>query len=147
MKTIYLVGCGKKKLACMAPAAQLYTGDLFRKSLAYAEAQEPDAVYILSAHYNLVRPTDYLRPYDVALYDLGVHERCLWGNSVAAGLQTYGHHPRRAHIVILAGRAYIEPLERHLRTWDAPLAGMGIGERLAWLTRELARMERGRAAA
>lgn len=44
---------------------------------------------------------------------------------------------RAAHYVVLAGRAYrdeVAPgIERTGGTWEAPMAGLGIGRQLAWL--------------
>ena len=142
---IHLVSCGAEKLEYPAPARDLYTGPLFTKQLAYALAQGTP-VYVLSAEHGLVDLDDVLDPYERTMEDLDPFETWRWSNRVAAALLTRGHRLRGEHYVILASRAYVEPVADRVSSWTAPLAGKGIGERLQWLTRELQAIERRREA-
>jgi len=134
---VVLVGCSKSKALGSAPARHLYTSDLFRKSVAYAECRGlPWA--ILSALHGLVLPDEVLEPYDFSAMKLkagGSASLRVWGDKVAAQLEAA--FPR-AHFVLLAGtlyRAAVAPLGTSRYT--EPMAGLEIGERLQWLKREI----------
>jgi len=130
---VILIGCTKEKLSHAAPARDLYTGRVFRASVAYAEAKgEPWAV--LSALHGVVLPDAVIEPYDVTLADRPRAERLSWAGLVAEQLDELGAPSR---ITVLAGGAYVDGCERYgrHRTFDAPLAGMGAGERYAALLR------------
>lgn len=138
MLRIVTVGCGAEKLDRAAPARDLYTGALFRGSLAYAERLAPDAIYILSALHGLLQLDTVIEPYNRALTDLRVKDRLAWGSR--AGNCLRDRHPRPdVHLTILAGATYAEALEWGLRwragercPWivDMPLAGLTMGRRL-----------------
>jgi len=49
MATIVLVSYGSAKKKEPSPARELYTGNLFRASFAYAQALDADKIFILSA--------------------------------------------------------------------------------------------------
>lgn len=136
---VHLVGCGKSKLDRPARAAEIYTGSLFRLSYAYAQAQG-GPVFILSALHGLLHPDRIVEPYEAQMKRKTPQEREAWGNAVAAGLAAWGVRCHGDHVVFLAGWRYIQPLisaPAHVASWSAPLTGMGIGQRLAWLRREL----------
>lgn len=141
--TVALIACTKQKLPHAAPAAELYTGDLFRKSRAYAEAAA-DEWWVLSAAHGLVHPTTELEPYDVQLgaktSGLQIHA---WARQVRDQLAAaYADHIAdggTVHFVFLAGRLYREWLmlsylpKTGWATTSDPLEGLGIGDRKAWL--------------
>lgn len=66
---VAVIACSGAKLDHTAPAAQLYTGSLFRSSLLAAEALQVagqlDQVVVLSALHGLVAIDQELDPYDV----------------------------------------------------------------------------------
>lgn len=132
MRRVVLISCVKKKLACAAPAAQLYISPLFRFSLAYARQLQPDAIYILSAKHGLVPLDQVLKPYEQTLRTMTAIERADWGQKVLAQLAS------RCELLsdqftILAGRRYTEPLLPALPDHHLPLAGLGQGRRLHFL--------------
>lgn len=158
---IALVGCGAAKLDHPAPARELYTGDLFRKSIAYAEGRA-DRVLVLSGRWGLV-PLDYvLEPYEYRLQSADVKR---WSHDVVScylgiasrfcdGWVPHSGDPAEAKVghrvpgelISLAGREYAEPLVHRLRehphiTVRQPLEGMQIGERLHWLREQTAQGE------
>lgn len=133
---VFLIACSKSKAGRTTSARQLYRGDLFRKSVAYAEA-EGARWFVLSARYGLLHPDTIVDPYELTLADLSPLERLQWGERVAYALP-------RAPLVFLAGKLYREPIlaspmMNHTRaSCTAPLAGLGIGQqkrRLAELLR------------
>ncbi|PAP79647.1 hypothetical protein B1759_15115 [Rubrivirga sp. SAORIC476] len=151
---VYLVGCGKSKLDDEAPARRLYTSSLFRKSFDLAQRRaEADgaSLYIVSAFYGLVDPDEVLQPYERALGDLAPEDRRDWGVRVARSLAAKLQPKRLADVdlVVFAGRAYatalrfgvVEVTGAAVRI-DQPLAGLGTGQRLQWLTRNLRSSDR-----
>lgn len=136
-----LIACSSSKLSAPAPARELYTGDLFRRSVRYAEAAGlPWAV--LSALHGLVLPDDTVAPYDFSMKDMTETGRAVWGMRCVLDLFRRLGHPYRA--VILAPQDYREPVEAQLRARgvpviDSPLAKLGIGrqrKRLAEMIEE-----------
>lgn len=142
-RRVYLIGCGKAKRDRPSQARSLYTGDLFRKSLAYAELasrQEPDVwgeVYVLSALHHLVDLDKVVPPYNVTLKGQSSGYKRRWAERVAGELVYSGWLPWQTEFVFLAGAEYVNPLRPHLPHVSEPMAGLGIGQRLAWLKARL----------
>lgn len=147
---IGLVSCGAQKLDQPAEARHLYTSPLFRMSLAYAELHCSRA-YVLSAFHGLLELGRVVAPYDRRL-PTAKRERMAWGEHIAASVAA--RHNADEPIMILAGIDYAHPLTVGLHTlhgwrdggyqgWTGeitePLAGMQIGQRLAWLTAQTKR--------
>ncbi len=150
---VYFVGCGKSKLDQPALARELYTGQLFQKSLRLAEQmaeQNGGHVFILSAKHGLLDPEAVVAPYDVAISHLNPVQRRDWGIDVADTLAAYLNvdgDPGLAgrEYAFLAGRLYIDALEFGLTevlsycpNIQTPMHGMGIGSRLQWLNERIA---------
>lgn len=132
---VALVGCGAMKLDHAAPARELYTGPLFRAALAYAEDEAFDAIFVLSAKHGFVQLHQRLEPYDVALEGLSEDERKLLGALVVRDLaQELEGEP--AEVTVLAAEGYVGLLDGAPWKVHAPLAGLGIGERLAWFKQQ-----------
>jgi hypothetical protein len=132
-RTIGLVACCGKKLDHPAPARELYQSALFKLSRAYVERHCPDGWAILSAKHGLVLPRQIVQPYDRSLAHLSQEARMSWAHRTNREL--VARFPG-ARFVVLAGERYLlalcAPLGKPL-VYEAPLAGLGIGERLAWL--------------
>lgn len=123
---IALVGCGKLKASTRA-ARDLYLGGLFRLARRYAETH--DAWWVLSAAHGLVHPDEVLVPYDERLRPGDE----MWGVRVA--WQLARAVPPDATLVVLAGAPYAGWRGLVRQRVEEPLAGLGIGKRLAWLKR------------
>lgn len=138
MERLILVGCGKTKLAHRARAKTLYTGNLFQAARAYAE-QSGAPWRVLSARYGAVSPNEMIEPYDHRLKAHGIEPR-QWANSVAHTIML--HHGLDLVVEILAGVDYAAPLVSVLAdrfpsiVCSTPLAGLQVGQRLAWFKRE-----------
>lgn len=134
--TIGLVGCAAAKLRRPAPARDLYTSQLFRKASACAEA-ECDRWYVLSAKYGIVGSDEVIEPYDVKLGTRTGPPIWDWAKDVAAQLQVALVNDSDVELLILAGTQY----RTFLRFVDyprrVPMEGMGIGQQLGHLTRQL----------
>ncbi len=132
---VVLVGCVKTKLAHAAPAKDLYVSDYFSKMRGYAESTGLPW-FILSAEHGLVRPDEWLEPYERYLPNTSRSYRSSWGNQVAAQL-TQSLGPLEGVVVdVHAGAAYLEPLNEALRERGAhvldQLHGLSFGQRLSW---------------
>jgi hypothetical protein len=138
---IGLVGCSSTKLNRPAPARELYTSPLFKKASAYAEAT-CDRWYVLSAKYGLIPPDTELYPYDQRLVRRGHHwmsaDERAWADLVERQLREALRWTPEPRLIVLAGAAYRDLLDHGQWSIEAPLRGLGIGQQLAWLTRELA---------
>ena len=148
---VAIVGCGRRKLDHAAPAEQLYCGSLFRASARWARTHA-HRWCILSARHRVLAPEDIVEPYDYSMHDLQrakgprfaptPHE--LWITRCRADLMVAwgGARPwvqASDRVVLLAGADYADPLVEWLEAWDVhieqPLRGLGIGQRMRWLTR------------
>lgn len=151
---VVLVGCSATKLDRSAPARELYRGDLFQKSLAYAELTAPH-VYVVSALHGLVPLDDVIAPYNRTIADIdGVRERDRWGERVIDALARR-HAGAPIAVTLLVGEAYAKHLRGKLAfrrsvafraeyRWPhevEPLRRMQIGERKAWLAGEIGRLK------
>ena len=150
-RRIGLVACAATKRDHPDVARDLYVGSHFIKSLSLSEKVD-DQTFILSAKHGLVTPEQYLKPYDATLKRMSPAQRSAWGVDVAVDLRArFGHLPVR--LVFYAGVNYIQPILKAIdafngqavacnrKPWDAlheaPMKGLGIGQRLHWLNVEI----------
>ena len=143
-QTIILISCASKKLATKMPAKDLYNSILFKSSLEYAKSIKHDKIYILSAKHHLLDLETQIEPYDVTLsyispksrksnlIILNNEQKKLWGNTVISQLNKVSDIENDIFI-ILAGREYLEPLEKSIMNLDNKLRGLRYGERVKWL--------------
>ncbi len=66
-KKIILIACVSKKSDKKAKAKDLYISPLFKSSWAYANKQNPDKIFILSALHHLLDIDKEIEPYNVTL--------------------------------------------------------------------------------
>jgi hypothetical protein len=154
---LVLIACSEKKLSHASPAAELYTGQLFRLSRRYAE-HLGGAWRILSAKYGVVDPRQIIEPYDRTLRGKGRDEVRQWAAWCQCDLihamaelgceETRGDYLDFPRVIILAGKDYVQPLLRwtmlsHYRDRvETPLAGLGIGKQLAFLSQAVREVNR-----
>jgi hypothetical protein len=147
---VALVGCGKTKTAHPAPARRVYTGGLFVAARRYVEAAVAaglyDAWYVLSARHGILTPDQVVGPYEATMGAKTVDQVAAWSNKVDAafrcsspGYGLWSAMGGRLAVDVLAGAAYAEPLQHLWATlpWTigTPLAGLTMGDRLAWYKR------------
>lgn len=136
-RTIGLVSCTKTKRAEAAPPRELYApSTLFEKASNFCES-EYDSWYILSAKYGLLDPDGpAVEPYNESLTEATKAEREEWGEQVVSEITSELGPLSNIEFVFHAGKAYTEPLSHRLQqeggAVQSPLAGLMIGERLAW---------------
>jgi hypothetical protein len=140
---LVLIGCGYRKELVRSPAAALYTGPLFRESLAYARALGAP-VAILSGLYGVVAPGRMIDPYDLNVKDLSAKDLKAWSVRVLKALSLVAG-PRRLRVTVLAFGGYVTPWAEDARwrgwTVEAPFLGAGGLKVSAWLTSETRRLE------
>lgn len=133
---IGLIGCVKKKLDRPAPAADLYISPLFRLRRKYVERSCDDWI-ILSALHGVLAPSTIIEPYDVTLTSMGVSERRAWSREVLADLRGRWEDLGACTFEIHAGSAYahhglVDGLRQAGARVELPVAGLRMGEQLAW---------------
>jgi hypothetical protein len=149
-KAIILIGCGKAKQSLpgwTGPAAELYTGSLFRARRQFAEYCLHDSVsyygwYIVSAKYRLLDRGKIVRPYDFRITQHQPNERKLWALDIASNLlakkTTTGSYldPKKTTIELHMGKDYARHLVPVLESvgyrTNWPVVSMSQGEQLAW---------------
>ncbi len=119
-------------------AKKLYRSSLFSKSSKYAELIS-DRWFILSAKYGLIHPDNIIQPYDSSLITMSTKERKRWSERVSANLNRVVSS--QDHVTFLAGLKYreylIQPLKDLGCVISIPMEGLGIGQQLQWLNRQL----------
>ncbi len=128
-KRVALVGCCAKKADVdFCPAQNLYLSPLFKKARAWAE-HHCDGWAIVSAGHGLIDPRQWVYPYDWTLSRWDRNMRAAWASRCRSRAD---HLFPGAHFIGLAGEEYLAGFPEAER----PLKGLGIGERLAWLSLE-----------
>jgi hypothetical protein len=134
---VALIGCGKSKADHECQARDLYTGSLFRASLAYCEPRF-EWIRIVSAFHGLVRLDDLVFPYERTLKGLGKAFVAGWAFRIVDRLkmQAFFAGLKIESVSIFAGADYAEPLRAELRQrrihTELPLEGLTQGRRLQW---------------
>lgn len=136
MKRVAFIACCKTKLGVPAAAEDLYRSPLFRKSVQWA-TRYADDWYVLSAEHRLVHRRQVIAPYDRTLAKMDADDQRRWRFLTWQDVRRTWPVPRPElpTFIVLAGELYrgafnAGPVEL---PHEAPLAGLGIGRRLAWL--------------
>ena len=138
MGAICLVSCVGKKQSVAVPARELYFSPWFRKARSYVESTGLPW-FVLSAMYGLVHPDRIITPYELTLNNMPATDRRRWARGVLTQMEPILEGV--STVVFLAGPQYREflvpPLHLHGLHVSVPMEGLGIGEQLKWLTREI----------
>lgn len=138
MSKVVLVSCSSGKASEAAPAEELYNSDLFKKQLEYAKKLTgPNDIYIISAKYHLVPLRAKIAPYNLTLKEMPAPEREKWANIVLDQLKKKGYDLQKDKFVILAGNAYRQYLEPHMKNVEVPFNGLRIGQQKKALLQKL----------
>lgn len=132
--THILVGCGAVKLSRPAPASELYIGSLTRSAMQHARTSG-QRWGIVSAHYGLLAPDDVVDPYERRLPPRSkLDARLALAQRIHITLAEW-RWPRGT-LELHMGDDYVDVVRYVAATGDwhitAPLAGLQVGERLAW---------------
>lgn len=138
MSTVVLVSCSSGKENKPAPAEELYNSDLFKKQLEYAKKlANPSNIYIISAKYHLVPLRQNISPYNLTLKEMPAKDREEWANVVLGQLKKKGYNLDKDKFIILAGSAYRQYLEPHMKNVEVPFSGLRIGQQKKALLKKL----------
>lgn len=100
---IAFVGCVKSKKDHPCKAEEMYTSDLFKKSLRYAK--KADKVYILSAKYGLLKLDEVISPYQETLNTKTKEQQKKWAYKVYLQLKQE-HIDFKETAIFLCGENY-----------------------------------------
>lgn len=135
---IAILSCTKSKLPITCEAYKLYSASaLFSKTYKHVQELRYDEIYILSAKYGLLHPQNEIAPYELSIHDLKGPQKREWLDSVWRKLELYGV----TQVDFWCGKAYYVELSKLIQTYypeitiNIPMQGMGIGKRLAFLTK------------
>ncbi len=135
VERVGLVACAKSKHDRAVPAKDLYSSELFKKTIRYTN-RNYDRWYILSAKHGLVEPYTVLQPYDETLKSKPIRERRRWADRTIKQLQSILPGPDQCLVFFHTGVVYREFVFEKLVAFgyhcEVPLEGLGIGEQLAW---------------
>jgi cytoplasmic iron level regulating protein YaaA (DUF328/UPF0246 family) len=136
MKTIILIGCGKKKRDYICKAEDLYISFYFKNKLAFAKSLKPDSIFILSAKYGLVPLNMEIAPYDLTLNKYSEDELREWSANTLQQLRIKTDL-EKDKFIFLAGKKYQKHLLPKIRNYENPLEGLGIGKQNKLLKNKL----------
>jgi len=136
-RKIVLISCVKKKATRKAQVQDLYISDLFKSSLAYAKALNPDGIYVLSARYGLLALDEVIEPYELTLKKMSAAEGRLWAKKVVEQL-AQRTDLQRDHFVFLAGQDYRKHLVPRVASYEIPMERLSFGQQLRFLKRQVA---------
>ena len=128
---MFSLSCSKSKLNNKAPARELYTGQLFKKAVTWAE-RHGHHWFVISALHGLVRADQELDPYNFTVKDWrGARERESWAHrTITSELTRYAAKGSHAFLIMPTRyRTYIETeLHRQAITYENPVAGRPTNE-------------------
>ncbi|HLG35795.1 MAG TPA: hypothetical protein VI757_13010 [Bacteroidia bacterium] len=142
MKRIVLISCVSRKGKEKAMAKDLYKGPLFKNSLEYARALNPDNIFILSALHKVLELEEVIEPYDVTLSYIKPSDKIKkpklkvltkqeakeWGEEVIKHLEQVADL-KNDTFIFLAGQDYVKPIKHKLLKIEEPLKGVIQGKR------------------
>lgn len=137
MKTVGLISCGKSKVDFKTESKNLYIGDLFKKARNYVEKAHSEW-FILSALHGLVKPNDFISPYEYTLNGKSKSDKVEWAEIVLKEI-VENVNPLESEIYIYSGESYRKYLVPLLieegYTVKLPLVDAktrGMGDQKAW---------------
>ena len=112
---IAILSCSKKKSPIKEgekiEAKDLYQGQIFKKSYTYANKfLKPDKIYILSAKYGLLNPTDKIAIYDQTLRNFPSVKQKEWGKMVIGQMESEELNLKTDEFIFLTGKTYYKNL-------------------------------------
>ena len=142
VRILSLVACAKTKKPSACEARHLYSPSvLFRLAFQLSE-RCANAVLILSALHGIVRPTQIIEPYEQLLVGRSLRERQKWAEDAFNSLKEMKEYHDSEVVLFFAGQAYRDQLLRMIsgdgKRCLIPMAGLALGQQVAWLNRNKA---------
>ena len=133
-----LISCSKSKGGHRDLARNVYVSSLYRKSVMVAEAWGL-SFSILSAKHGLLDPDEIIEPYDLTLKGASKQFKSEWALKVDK--QIRNSIDRKKRLIVLAGDDYFAPLievgKMDPLNFLAPMRGLSLGKRLAFLNQSI----------
>ena len=130
---VALISCSKNKMTIDCSAKEMYSKSmLFKKTFDYCLNQNYDFIFILSAKHGILKPDDKISPYELTLNSFSKTDLENWAVRCFKTLQNAGQE--EFHFDFYAGKIYFEELSKLLLHSTNILKGLGIGERLRFLS-------------
>jgi hypothetical protein len=129
---ISFLGCSKSKRKYKCAVKEMYIGNLFKKSLKYAESLENVKIYVLSAKYGLLSLYEIIEPYDLYLSDFSKKQLFEWNVKVYNQILTQSIDFNDTAL-FLCGSLYYKDIKNLFKVANCPLAHMGNGKQLQYL--------------
>ncbi|CAN5543173.1 hypothetical protein BH24DEI1_BH24DEI1_12930 [soil metagenome] len=131
-RTVALVAGIGQQAAAAGRARDLYSNPLFELNLQYAESLAPDDLFILSAEHHLLRPDEWVEPYDAFLRTMKTDELKSWSDEVLRKLGEVADLGSD-RFVVLAANKYRKHLVSGLRHVELPTEGLSLSEQRDFL--------------
>jgi len=129
---VALISCSKNKKNYKCRAAEMYSSSvLFKKTLNFCK--EYDKIIILSAKYGAISCDDEIEPYEQTLGGSSKKDREEWALKCFSSLKAI-LKIEECQFDFFTGVNYYEPLKDLLTHSNFPMRGLGIGERLRFLS-------------
>ena len=94
-------------------------------------------IYIISAKYHLLPLRKVIAPYNVTLNDMSSNDQKQWASVVLEQLQKRNYDLQKDKFIFLAGTAYRQYLEPHMKNVEVPFSGLRIGQQKKALLQKL----------
>lgn len=134
MKKIALISCSKNKMDYDCVAKIMYSKSiLFKKSFSYCVDQNYSYIFILSAKYGLLNPSEIISPYELTLNSFNNQQKKEWAKKCFEKISDMGLIDYRFDFY--TGAEYFKELSKLLPCTNNILQGLGIGERLKFLNK------------
>lgn len=139
-RTIGLVAASRWQRGTICRASEQYDpSPVFRRARDYC-ARHYGEWYIISVRHQLLTPQRVIGPGEPALAGLCAAERLCWGERVAADLRARcARSAEPLTFVLYAGQRCADTLQRAAPelTFELPLAGMSLRDRIRWYDERL----------
>ena len=134
---IVFISCTKKKADHPCSAKEMYwASQWFRGGYRYAETLAPSHIYILSAKYGLLKPTDNITPYEKTMVHGKKAEIKQWSAMVYHQMIAEGIDFNE-EAIFLCGKNYRTYLIRLFQNTKAPVSHMGIGKQMEYFKKKV----------
>ena len=122
---ICLVGCGTNKNDEPTEAQYMYVSWQWNYKYKAAETLNPDKIYILSAKYGLLKPTDIIEPYNHKLTNKESKE---WSDKVINQLKDENIDFENDEVYFFCGELYRKNLINHFKNYIEVGAHKTVGK-------------------
>ena len=131
------LSCVKTKNNVPCKAQDMYTSDLFKKSLAYAlTLTDSKKIFILSAKYGVLRLNDEIKPYNQTLNNMTKDEQRHWAYRCYKQSKALKINFNEK-TVFLCGVNYRKYYSQLFKDYEIPLQGVSFGNQLKFYKERL----------